>query len=50
MERLRELLESGSLTPIIDSVYPLQDVREAFRHMVEDELHGKVLVTPGESV
>lgn len=46
MATLRDLLAAGKLTPIIDSTYPLSEIREAFRHMVEDELHGKVIVTP----
>jgi NADPH:quinone reductase-like Zn-dependent oxidoreductase len=41
---LGELLEAGKVTPVIDSTYPLSEVREAFRHMTEDELHGKVIV------
>jgi NADPH:quinone reductase-like Zn-dependent oxidoreductase len=45
-----ELLKTGKLTPVIDSIYPLSEVREAFRHMVEDELQGKVIVTPVEAV
>lgn len=44
MAMLRELLEAGSITPIIDSTYPLGRVREAFRHLIEDELHGKVVI------
>ena len=47
---LRELLEAGKLTPVIDSTYPLTEVREAFRHMTDDELRGKVIVTPAELV
>jgi len=47
---LRELLEAGKLTPVIDSTYRLSEVREAFRHMIEDELQGKVIVTPAEAV
>jgi NADPH:quinone reductase-like Zn-dependent oxidoreductase len=50
MALLCELLEAGSLTPIIDSTYPLPEVREAFKHMIEDELHGKVIITTSESV
>lgn len=46
---LRELLEIGKITPIIDSTYPLSEVREAFRHMIEDELQGKVIITPAEA-
>jgi NADPH:quinone reductase-like Zn-dependent oxidoreductase len=47
---LRELLETGKITPIIDSTYPLSEVREALRHMIENELQGKVIVTPAEAV
>ena len=43
---LRELLETGKITPVIDSTYHLNEVREAFRHMIADELHGKVIITP----
>jgi NADPH:quinone reductase-like Zn-dependent oxidoreductase len=43
---LRELLETGKVTPIIDSTYHLSEVREALRHMIEDELQGKVIITP----
>ncbi len=45
MAVLRELLETGKITPIIDSVYPLTEVREAFRHMIEDETLGKVIIS-----
>ncbi len=46
---LRELLEAGKITPIIDSTFPLSEVREAFRHMIEDETHGKVIIIPAEA-
>lgn len=49
MAELRELLEAGKITPVIDSAYPLSEVREAFRHMIEDDLHGKVVLTVGEA-
>ena len=42
---LRELLETGKITPIIDSTYPLSEAREALRHMIEDEPQGKVIIT-----
>ena len=29
---------------MIDSTYPLSQAREAIRHMIEDELHGKVII------
>jgi len=47
---LRELLESGKVTPIIDSTFQLSEVREAFRRMIEDEIQGKVIITPAERV
>lgn len=49
MAILSELLEAGRITPIIDSTYPLSQVREAFRHMVEDELQGKVIITVADA-
>lgn len=47
---LRELLEAGKITPVIDSTYDLSEVREAFRRMIEDETHGKVILTPWAAV
>ncbi len=48
MAVLKELLQAGKLTPIIDSTYPLSETREAFRHMIEDETLGKVIITPAD--
>jgi NADPH:quinone reductase-like Zn-dependent oxidoreductase len=50
MAVLRELLEAGKITPIIDSTYPLSEAREAFRHMIEDEIQGKVIITAAEAI
>lgn len=47
MAVLRELLAEGKITPIIDSTYPLDKAPEALRHMIEDELLGKVILTVG---
>ncbi len=44
MAVLRELLEAGKITPIIDSTYTLSEAREALRHMIEDEPQGKVII------
>jgi len=49
MAILREHLEAGTITPIIDSTYPLAETREALRHMIEDELQGKIIITIGEA-
>jgi NADPH:quinone reductase-like Zn-dependent oxidoreductase len=45
LEVLRELLESGRLTSVIDSTYPLAEVGEALRHMGEGHPRGKIVVT-----
>jgi len=45
MAVLRELLEAGDITPVIDSAFPLSETAAALRHATEDELHGKVIVT-----
>jgi NADPH:quinone reductase-like Zn-dependent oxidoreductase len=46
MAILRELLETGKIAPIIDRTYDLSEVREALRHIIEDEVQGKVIITP----
>jgi NADPH:quinone reductase-like Zn-dependent oxidoreductase len=46
MAVLREFLEAGKITPIIDSTWPLSEVRAAFRHMIQDEIRGKVILIP----
>jgi NADPH:quinone reductase-like Zn-dependent oxidoreductase len=46
MAALAEWLETGKITPPIDRSYPLEEFTEAFRHMTEDELLGKVILNP----
>lgn len=50
MAILRELLEAGKITPIIDRTYHLSEAREAFRRMMEDEIQGKVILILAEAV
>ena len=45
MALLRELLESGKLTPHIDRTYPLSEVPEAIRYLQEGHAKGKVVIT-----
>jgi NADPH:quinone reductase-like Zn-dependent oxidoreductase len=45
METLRELLEAGKVTPVIDRRYQLSEVADAFRYMGEGHAQGKVVVT-----
>jgi NADPH:quinone reductase-like Zn-dependent oxidoreductase len=42
---LRELIESGQVTPAIDRVYPLGETVAAIRHLLDGRAAGKVVVT-----
>ena len=46
MAILSGLLASGKITPVIDSTFPLSEAQRAFRHMIEDETRGRVIITP----
>ena len=43
---LKELIEAGQVTPVVDRAYPLSDVPEAIRYMREGRARGKVVITP----
>jgi len=42
---LKELIESGKVTPVIDRMYPLAEAPEAIRHLEEGHAQGKVVIT-----
>jgi len=42
---LKEFIESGKVTPVIDRTYPLSEVPEAIRYLEEGHAKGKVIVT-----
>jgi NADPH:quinone reductase-like Zn-dependent oxidoreductase len=42
---LKELVESGEVTPIIDRTYPLVEVPEAIRYLEEGHARGKVVIS-----
>lgn len=44
METLRELLETGKMTSVVDSTYPLDEIAEALEHMGHGHPHGKIVV------
>lgn len=46
MTILAEMLETGTLTPVVDSSYPLDDVHEAMRRLREERSIGKIVLTP----
>lgn len=42
---LRDLIESGVVTPVVDRTYPLSEVPEAIRHLEAGRARGKVVIT-----
>jgi len=42
---IKELLEAGKVTPVIDRCYPLSEAVKAIRYLVEEHARGKVVVT-----
>jgi NADPH:quinone reductase-like Zn-dependent oxidoreductase len=44
LESLKELVEAGKLAPVIDRIYPLQEVAEAVRHLEQGHARGKVVI------
>jgi NADPH:quinone reductase-like Zn-dependent oxidoreductase len=45
LQTLRELVEAGKLTPVVDRTYPLAEVPDAIRHMVAGHVRGKLAIT-----
>ena len=45
LQVLKELIEDGTVTPVIDRMYPLGDVPEAIRYLEEGHARGKVVIT-----
>jgi NADPH:quinone reductase-like Zn-dependent oxidoreductase len=45
MTVLKELIEAGKVTPVIDRTYPLSAVPEAIRYMRQGHARGKVVIT-----
>lgn len=45
LEVLKELIEAGSVTPVVDRTYPLHEVPGALRYLREHGARGKVVIT-----
>jgi NADPH:quinone reductase-like Zn-dependent oxidoreductase len=43
---LKEFLEEGKLTPVVDRTYPLSEVPEAMRYLQGGRARGKIIITP----
>jgi NADPH:quinone reductase-like Zn-dependent oxidoreductase len=41
---VRDLIEAGKVTPVIDRVYPLSEVAEAHRYVQKGHARGKVII------
>lgn len=42
---LRELAESGKITPVVERTYPLSEAAEAIRHLEQEHARAKIVVT-----
>jgi NADPH:quinone reductase-like Zn-dependent oxidoreductase len=49
LDVLGELVAAGKIAPVIDRRYPLSDVAEAIRYVVEEHARGKVIITVEKS-
>lgn len=45
METLRDLLDAGKLTPVIDRQYELSEIAEALHYLGEGHAQGKIVIT-----
>lgn len=45
LEALRELLEAGKVTPVVDRTFPLSEVADAIRYLRDGRARGKVVIT-----
>ncbi len=45
---LKDIIEAGKVTPVIDKTYPLRETPAAFRYLVEEHARGKVVITVAE--
>lgn len=45
---IKELIEAGKVTPVIDRTFPLSEVPEAVRYLESGRARGKLVVTVGE--
>jgi NADPH:quinone reductase-like Zn-dependent oxidoreductase len=42
---LKEMIEAGNITPVIDKTFPLSETPAAFRYLEEEHPRGKVVIT-----
>src|SRR4030095_16644814 len=44
LQTLADMIQAGTVTPVIDKVYPLADAAGAMRHLEAGHAHGKIVV------
>jgi NADPH:quinone reductase-like Zn-dependent oxidoreductase len=44
LQLLADMMQAGTVTPVVDTVYPLANVADAMRHLEAGHPHGKVVV------
>ena len=44
LSALKEMVEAGRVTPVIDRMYPLRETAEAFRYLDQGHAQGKVII------
>jgi NADPH:quinone reductase-like Zn-dependent oxidoreductase len=42
---MKELIEAGKITPVIDRTFPLSEVAEAIRYLGSGQAGGKIVIT-----
>ena len=45
LDALRDFIEKGKITPVIDKTFPLSETPEAFRYLENEHAQGKVVIT-----
>jgi NADPH:quinone reductase-like Zn-dependent oxidoreductase len=45
LQTLRELIEAGEVTPVVDRTFPLPETPEAMRHLLRGHGRGKIVIT-----
>ena len=45
LDELRELIEAGHVTPVVERTYPLSDAAEALRRLQDEHARGKTVLT-----
>ena len=49
LDTLREFIEAGKITTVIDKTYPLHETPEAFWYLEKEHPRGKVVITVKEN-